>query len=73
MTIVYLCGENSIWKISNVELLESALTEEDLDLVRIIQEDANIRGKFRVEYELMDLGFPLLLIFHLSPRRFCAH
>ena len=51
MTIVYLCGENSIWKIKDLELLKESIgRDDDLRLVRLIQENSLIRGKYEVKY-----------------------
>lgn len=50
MTIAYLCGENSIWKINNIALLEAALEAEGKELVRHIQESPFQKGAYTVKY-----------------------
>ena len=50
MTIAYLIGENSIWKIKDKNLLTRALENPDGMLVRVINSIPHKRGRFTVEY-----------------------
>lgn len=53
MAIAYLCGEDSIWTLNNLELLEKSLEESDKNLVRHVFPHSTLKGKNSVEYLLL--------------------